>query len=138
MNYRGFRGSNFQKFSNIFENFENFRKTVCVEFHWWFHQNSSKFYRLRPFWIVKHWFFEKISENVSNFWPIFREKFGPLEQPSHPPKFLLKNAVNMIFGGPIEQHIDQNFWGPPKNISGTYDDLRLLLICYCVYRLNVS
>ena len=37
--FRGFGGSNFQKFWK-------FSKTICVEFYCWFHQNSSKF----PIW----------------------------------------------------------------------------------------
>ena len=68
------------KFSKFFRNFNVVLKTAFVVFYGRFHQNSSKSFHLRPFWSVKHWFFEKIFGNFSNFWQNFRKKLGPIEQ----------------------------------------------------------
>ena len=72
VNFGGFWGSNFR-------NFKILLKTAYLVFYGRFHPNSSKSFHLRPFWSAKHWFFENIFENFSNFWPIFQEKFGPIE-----------------------------------------------------------
>ena len=52
-----------------------------------------KFFKILPFETIlkrKTLIFVKISENVSIFWLIFWEKFGPIEQHPPPPSSFLK------------------------------------------------
>ena len=76
---------------------------------------SSKFLKVLPFKSI-------LKRKTLIFWEKFREciEFStdfPRKIYSHrttrPQDFFLKMQENMILGGPIEQHIDQNFWGPP-------------------------
>ena len=98
----------------IFENFQNFSKKGLCGVLW---AILSKFFQIFPFDTVskcKTLIFGKKSENVSNYWHIFREKFGHIEQP---PQFLLINAIKHGFWGSDRTTHSTKILGTPPNTS---------------------
>ena len=80
-------------------------KIFCTTVH-------KKCFHLKPFWSVKHWFFEKKSKMYRFFDRFFRVKLGPIEQ--HNRKFFLKDAIKHQLMGSWRTTLSAKILGDPQ------------------------